>query len=449
MSTATEPVKTGNDALDRALSDLSEAKRNVETMRGEFETLRSQGATNDERLTKIADELAKLEGVQDQLRKIAAKVATADAPIDRGEATKREFKISNVVRALYRDINGRRDPWNDAGFEREVIDEAHRALQAQILAMPAEDRRAMGTVLDTKGGVLIPSVVLDGEFIELLKAQLVVARLGARVVPNLVGHRVQIPGIDSGVTAQWLTEDGDITASDLAFKARYLEPHRCAGLMKVSNNLLDWAPGMVEEIMRTELAEALAVEMERGYLFGSGADGEPTGLVNQTGINTVTLSGARFSVRNVPDFELELEQDNHRIGDDAGFVFHPKVKRLLKKEGVEQFTSQGVDAGQPYMVPGISDAALETLLGYRFGTTSHVPITLTPGTRTYVIFGLWRQLLIGLWGGMRLEASRVTGDSTGSALVKNQTWIVAERTSDALLRRPDAFVVSSDAASTA
>ncbi len=451
MSQTATPESTGNPALDQALENLRTVTEEHATLANELRELRDAGGAHDKRLKSLEDNLRKLEDVEQRLERIADKVARADAPVNMTEKNKKDFAIGKVAQALFRDFHNEREPWRDAELEREVVEEAHRKVQDQVRQIPVSER-THGTVIEEKAGMLVPSMAIP-DFTELLRAQLVLPTLGARVVNDLVGHRVQIPGLNTGVVSAWYGESVAIAESEATFKARYLEPHRIGTHVRLANNLLRWSPMAVQDILETDMVESMAVKMENGFLFGTEVGEEPLGLVNDPDVTQITIgpdgnTGGRFSIRTVPDLEYELESRNHRIGDDAGFLFGPGPKRLLKKEGVEQFSAQGVDAGQPYVVPGISDQALGNLLGYRFASTSAVPTDLTKGSATgltYVIFALWRQLMIGHWGGLRMRASNQASFGSNSAFLQDETWIVAERTVDALLRRPDAAVVVTDA----
>lgn len=451
MSNANPPATTGNPALDSALAEIRRIETDFDARAAE---IKAAGGAVDERLKKIESDTARATA---DVRAIAERLAKFDAPTKLDAIEKRAFSVGRLACALFAETNARNaqevtDAWKDAGFEREVIAQT-RTDNARAVA---EMQRIMGTTNDETGGVLIPSAAI-GDWIELLRSKLVLPKLGARVLPNLVGHRIPVPGLSSGASAAWYGEGEEPTASDIKFKARYLEPHRVASFVAVHNNLLAWSPWAVESIITEDMTAALATKIEDGLLFGQGTEDSPLGIVRDPDVNTVEIgadanNGARFSVRHVPDFEFKLEEDNLDVGDDAGFVFHPSVKRYLKKEGVANYSGQSVDAGTPYMVPGISDAALQTLLGYKFASTTAVPTDLVKGTDTnltYVLFGLWRQMLLGQWGGIRLRMSKESGNSSlGSAFLKDQTWIVAETLVDGIMRRPDALVVCSDAEKT-
>lgn len=439
-------ANTGNKALDEALNELRDMKSAFTV---DIAPLREESAANGNRLAELEKQF---EEKTTQLREIAEKLARFDAPVGMDEKQRTEFDLGRVASALYRERAaktpaGMDDAWEDAGFEKDVLQQTRTNHRRQIEEM----QRAMGTTDDETGGVLVPSDAIS-DWIGLLRSKLVLKVLGARVMTGLTGHRLPIPGMSQGASAAWYGEQDEFAVSDQKFKLRYLDPHRCGSFVPVANNLLRWSPQAVRDIINEDMAAALALKVEEGILFGSGAEDAPLGIINDGGILTHPFgtNGARFKIRDVPEFELLLEEADLNIDNSAGFLFHPRVKRKLKQEGVEQFSSQGLDSGQPYTIPGVSDEAVASLLGYPYATTTAIPTNLTKGTATgictYVFFALWSQLIIGQWGGIRFRASNETGNGTlGSAFLKDQTWLVVEGLFDGLMRRPEALALASDA----
>lgn len=454
---------TGVPALDDALKTL----REIEVQRADNESkivdeVNARGGSSDELRKLLGESDKRHDALATEVRKIAEKLAAHDTALPMTATEKRRFSLGRVACAMYRaDREGKgridlskADGWEEAGFERDVLQQAETNHARQV----AELRRTMGTIIDKSGGILVPSTPLS-DWIELVRPKLVLANLGANYRPNLVGHKIPIFGLGSGVTAAWYGENKAPTKSEVSFKARYLEPHRLATMAVVSNLLLEWSPLDVQQTIEDDMAAAVAGKMEEGILFGAGEADAPIGAVNDPDVLTLELgadanTGGRFRSGHVPDFELKLDEADLDITEDAGFLFHPRVKKLLKQERVKQYADQEEIEGGPILTPAISDAALQTLLGYKFASTSRVPTNLAKGSSgnvlTYVLFALWRQLIIGQWGGMTLRVSKETGDATiGSMFLQNTSCIVMETMADGLMRRPDALVKCADALKTA
>jgi hypothetical protein len=88
---------------------------------------------------------------------------------------------------------------------------------------------------------------------------------------------------------------------------------------------------------------------------------------------------------------------------------------------------------------------ITNLLGYRAAFSNQVPSNLSKGSGSdlsAVIFGDFRQLLVGGWGGMDLVVDPYTKARNGMvALTINSFW-------DAGVRQPKAFSVMKDAITT-
>lgn len=453
-ATAQPPEKTGNPALDSALEAFHATRTKFDTKIAELVEADSTHGNRIAELEKQRDAESK------RIQEIAEQLAGADAPVAMTDAEKKKFSRGRVAGALYREMIGesKENAWEDAGFEREYLESVSEQELRQIRVF----ERAVGTISDEKAGILIPSTPLQ-DFIDLLRDALVLAKLGVRFLPGLNGHQIPITGFSTGAVAFWLGESDEPTKSEPTFKRRYLNPHRVGGFVPVANPLLRWSPMAVESMINEDLIQTLARKIEEGCLFG-GVSGSvqhaPLGLVNDDGVQTLELgadanSGGRFRSRHSTDFELLLELANVDIDESAGFLLHPQVKALLKKEGNQMFSGQTEIEAIPIGTMGINDAAVENRLGYKFASSNAIPNDLTKGTDTstgftYTIFGNWRQFMIGQWGGIRLRASKETGNATyGSAFLKDETWICADAWVDGLARRPEAFVVCADTLRTA
>ena len=132
---------------------------------------------------------------------------------------------------------------------------------------------------------------------------------------------------------------------------------------------------------------------------------------------------------------------NNALRGNLGFVFHPAIRRLLKKLKIAQFSN---DAGGEYVIAPFSDAQLEAYLGYKFGMTTQTPVNLKKGEATNcteIFFGNWAEVLIGQWLGFEILASNVAG----TAFASDQTWVRIISQVDIALRHAQSMCLCSDA----
>uniref|UniRef100_A0A7C5ALH4 Phage major capsid protein n=1 Tax=Desulfobacca acetoxidans TaxID=60893 RepID=A0A7C5ALH4_9BACT len=322
--------------------------------------------------------------------------------------------------------------WAEASHERDVI---------------YSHRRDLTTTPDSSGGYLVPSREIP-ELIEMLQAQTTVVQAGATVLQDLKGSPVTIPKQTAGATAYWVAENSAITPSDLTFAQVSLTPRKVAAMVKLSNELLAMSLPQAEAVVRQDLVQQLSLAVDLAALRGSGTNGQPTGVANTSGINTIALgtNGSYLSSLDLFfDMVAELEEGNALRGKLA-FICHPKVKAALRKLKTPQYSD---DTGGEYTLPPLvtailaTDQALEQAVGYPILASTQLPTNLTKGTSTNcteIYFGNWADLLIGQWGGLSILASPHAGD----AFAKDMTWVRVTMVVDVAVRHPESFCLCSD-----
>jgi HK97 family phage major capsid protein len=347
---------------------------------------------------------------------------------------KNQFSLCRAMFAI------QTNDWKDAGYEKEVF-------QATSL-------KAMGYSADTLGGYLVPAQAIP-ELIEFLRAVPICMKLGATVIPDLMGSPVLMPKQTAGATIAWVGENITVTPSDLAFGQVQLTPKKAMALAQVSNSLIRMALPAAEGVITNDLGLQLALAVDIAALRGPGAANQPLGIANSPNIGTYALGGVNDGVllQNLDfkdDMEYVLAAANALRGK-LGFAFNPIVRRNLKKIKVPQFTG---DAGvQPLVewfaalaIGGagfMSDAALEAALGYPFEVTTQIPTNLVSGSYsncTEIYFGNWAELLIGIWAGLRIMVS----DVAGTAFASDQTWLRIIMEVDTALRHDQSFCYCSN-----
>lgn len=376
-------------------------------------------------LRKMDAILHGVEGISGRLDRVEAKVYSKGYTLPGADEGREKFSFAKAFFAI------RNGDWSQAGYEQSIFSETRK--------------RAM-TTGSTSGGYLIPAEVM-GEVIELLRAENVCMRLGARVLTNLSGSPVTWPRKTSGSTGYWVGENLPITESDIVVGQINLTPKKCACLVKVPNELAILSNPSAEQVVRADLAETLGNALDLAYLRGSGTDYQPLGITQTLNIPIVNAGTGGNSGSFLWDTASQMEgklEDANALRGSLGFAMNPKIKRLLKRQRIQQFSG---DTGGEYVVwPVLTDNALRAALGYDFATTTQFPTNLCTDTAgSEVIFGNWAELFIGLWGGLEILASNVAGDNTGGAFSSDQLWIRAIQRTDAAMRHLASFVVCPDA----
>ena len=138
------------------------------------------------------------------------------------------------------------------------------------------------------GGYLVRQEVA-ADVMELLRARSAVMGLGPTVLQ--VAKVLGVVSLSSGATAYYVAENAAIVPSEPTFaETALLAPKALTALVPISNRLLRDADNpSVEEVIRRDLAEVLALRADLAFLRGTGLGGEPLGIRNKPGVVVTTL----------------------------------------------------------------------------------------------------------------------------------------------------------------
>jgi len=280
---------------------------------------------------------------------------------------------------------------------------------------------AMNEGSGSAGGHLMPTP-LAARIIDLARAQSVCIAAGAQTVlmdsATLKIARVEgSPGDSTGRKV----ENANAVVGDLIFGAVTLTARTLMVIAKMSIELAE--DGVDPQgVIERELGRALAVELDRACLVGSGTPPEPGGISEFPGINTVALNDTPDSYAPFSWAVEAVRTDNH---EPTAVIYSPRTAGTLDRLVDLQ--------GQPLQPPAsYADLA-------KFSTTS-VPNDIS-GDQSVGIVGDFRQLLIGVRTNLVIEASRVAADGDGSAFRAGQVWVRAYLRADVAAEHDDAFAL--------
>jgi HK97 family phage major capsid protein len=290
---------------------------------------------------------------------------------------------------------------------------------AQLMARMMQRDLSVGS--PTAGGNLVATDLLVSSFIDLLRARMQVANLGAQFLDGLVGN-VAIPSQSAGAATYWVTEGNAVTESEATFGQVTLSPKTVGMFTDYSRRTLLQATPAIEALVRADLANGIAVEIDRAALHGSASGGQPRGIALTSGIGSV--AGGTNGLAPTWDHIVQLEEQVAVANADVGslaYLTNAKVRSKLLR--TQQFASTN---GQAVW----SDN--NTLRGYRAAVSNNVSSALTKGTSngvcSAIFFGNWADLLVGMWGGLDLILDQsALATSGGRRLVALQDVDVAVR----------------------
>jgi HK97 family phage major capsid protein len=385
------------------------------------------------------------------LEKIGAKPVETVAPVEMAAQELAGYSLTAGIRAaLTGDWSSR-----EAGLVRELSREVEKsgvsktAERSFFVPFSALSKRATYvTSGPTTGGNLVATDLLADDFIEALRNGSLMLSLGVRTMPGLVGN-VAVPRRSGVASTYYLsTQTTAITQSESTFDQVTMSPKNLAALSKYSRQtLLQGTPG-IEELVRRDLTDGLNLAVDLGILNGSGSSGQPTGIMQTSGIGSVAMgtNGGAITLEKLVDLETEVMIDNGAVNRDAvAYVTNAKVMGALKK-----LRAGGSTTGDgPFLVNQIGNTlgrgpAGSEINGYPIGVTNQVPSNLTKGTSSgvcsAVLMGDFSQAMVGFWGnGLEITVGEDSDDFS-----KALTSVRGIITYDVAVRHAESFAAILD-----
>lgn len=363
---ALKGAKPGNASASDLLHDRNELRKLVNTLR---DTAHAAHARHDSKAAEAAvDEMAAVSTwvrrTQDGLDILdqtptAARAAADGAWRDSGGRPLKAMRTRADFEAHYRaDERGNADGETTLGaFFRGV---------AGMPTTPAI-RNALSEGTNSAGGFAVPSILMP-DILSALAPNSSLLQAGMPIVPLADGAKTYTTAVMSGIpTAAWRSEAGAVSESDPVFSSVVAAPQSLAFFFRISRELLADAPNL-EQALLTSIGQAMAKEMDRAGLRGTGTAPQPRGISNTSGIQSVSNGANGAALAGYTNFMSAIQA---LLTADAPMptaaIMHPRS--LVKLGGLIDTTNQ------PLRRPPILD-------GLPLLTTSQIPVNLTVGTST-------------------------------------------------------------------
>ena len=343
-----------------------------------------------------------------------------ETPKDIG-LTEKETKRFSLLRAINAMANPTdRSAQEAAKFEFEASEAAQRSYgqTAQGIMLPDEvlrnwNQRDLSAGSD---GDLIGQDYRAGDFIDVLRNNSAVMPL-ATMLNGLTGD-VKIPRKTAAASAAFISSEGGAAGeSELTVGNVSMSPKSLGAFTDITRQLMIQSSIDVENLVRNDLAASMAIAIDDAALEGSGSSGNPTGITNTSGINTVSLSSAAApTFAEMVSMETAVRVDNALLGDLA-YIVHPTNYGTLKTTEKASNTAQFV-------------AVNDEINGYRAVVSPQL-------TANNYVFGNFNDLLIGMFGGLDIVVDPYTSSSSGTVR------IVALQSVDVAVRHAVSFCAAS------
>jgi len=355
--------------------------------------------------------------VLDELKKRAAEPIENFSPeIGMTEKEVKQFSFLKLIRALA-DPNQAKH----AGFELECSrafeDLTGRTAKGafvphDVLSAGNFLHRDLSTNVGTAGGYLVSEDMQTESFIDMLRNAAAVMRLGTRTLTGLIGD-IDIPKQTGGASAYWVNEGGDLTESQQTLGQIRMSPKTIGCYTDVTRRMMLQSSMDVETFIRQDFALQMGIAIDLGALNGDAASGEPRGLLNTTGIGSVTLNGTNTpDWGDIVDLETAISTDNALFGSLAYLTNATIVGKMKQTEKASSTGKFIYENGE--------------LNGYNCEISNNVPAK-------YLLFGNWADMIIGMWSGLD-----VTVD-TNSLSTSGGTRIVCFQDIDVAIRHAESF----------
>lgn len=345
----------------------------------------------------------------------------------------RKFSLHRFIEAL------NTGKWEKAGFERECSNAMlQKATEAGIQVrgggfLPAEVRqmlayqsmvkrmmatRDMTVGTAANGGYLVGTDHRADEFIDILRAESMMGRLGARFVGGLMGN-FSAPKKTAGGTAYWLASESTATTeSQMTLGQLLMTPKNVAGYTEISHQLLAQSSPDAERLTMDDLMETVRLDIDAKAINGSGSSGQPTGILSTSGIGSVT--GTTMDYADIIEFQTDLASAN-ALTENCAYIATPAVAGLLMQR--QRFSSTDTPLWTGSMLRG-------QVGGFAAYGTTQVPSAT-------MVFGNFSDVIVGEWGVMELEINRAANFPAG--IIGVRCWA----TVDIGIRRAGSFSAAS------
>ena len=348
------------------------------------------------------------------LESIGSTNALESQEIGMTKAETRNFSLVRAIHALANPTDRRAQEAAAFEFEcsRAAADQYGKT--AQGIMLPAEVLRSWNKrdLSATNDGDLLTEDYRGGEFIDVLRNASSVMTAGATVLGGLTSD-VKIPKKTATSAAYWVAEGGAPTESEMVVSNVPLSPKTLGAFTDVTRQLLIQSSLDVENLIRDDLAQTLALAIDKAALEGTGASNQPTGIENLTDVGSVTFAAADApTFANMVAMETAVANDNALAGN-LSYILPAALAGTLKTTEKADNTAQFVMSGGQ-------------INGYNALVSNQC-------SASHAYFGNFSDLLVGMFGGLDIVVDPYTASTTGTVRV------VALQSVDVAARNDESF----------
>ncbi len=317
----------------------------------------------------------------------------------------RAFSVSNLIDQLASDTRG---------YESEMIQDvtarAGQSFNPQRPIIPwsllaTRDMSASGTsgsqyLTDT--AALAPA--------DILRPWSVTMRSGLTVVDGLRSNIV-IPRVTTAATPEWLASELDTLSGTQPVLGQVSMTPKICGTLTTFTKQLASQQQQLEAFLRMHLLATIGKAIDQAVIAGTGAEGQPQGIVGTTGVDTE--SGTSLAWAGIVAMQSAVSTNG---SEPSALVTTPAVRALLQAR--EKAAGSGLvwDGATVGSIPAYASAACPAAT---------------------LVIGDFAQAVLGIWGsGPEVAIDAFTGWASGSISLRVLLSV------DTALLHPASFSVS-------
>jgi len=345
------------------------------------------------------------------------------------------------------------------GVDESLGKEVRQVLKAGIYGADPEEvmaqrikqwgvQKALSWIDVTTGGALV-SPPMQGELIELLRNNECLIQAGARDIGMPPNGRITFPRQTSATTAYFIGESQTIADSTPGTGDLMLSAKKLAVLCKIPNELFRFSSVSVEQFVRDDIAQVMALRLDKALLEDPGSNVAPKGLINYANINTVnaTTTGANGDTFQPQDAMAMISAVEEVNATFKSWIMRPIMFSKISSRRADAATP-GDQAG-PFvfnLIREMGDNMLlnrgksGSLVGYPVIKSTQVSKTRVKSggtTLTYILGGDFSDFIIALGGVIEF----VTSTQGDTPISQDQTWVRGIQYVDGGPRHEASFVL--------
>ena len=390
---------------EKTITELKD-ERNQLSIRAKAIT---DGARGEKRMLNEAEN-TELGEIQCRMADINTEIVTKEAENrQKGERHQVQGQSFSLRKAMLEMVDGvgysdEVRQMNDIG--RQSLEQAGVSVRgSRGIYIPVECRDSFTAT----GAAGTGSDLIETNFMDIqkpLRDRLVLSQAGARVLTGLRGN-IDIPDY-SGSTENDKAKDGGGS-----FSHKTMKPKRLTSILTVSRQLLIQDSLGVEQLLRSDLVDAIAGKLEATILGNhTHADTMPDGLFTGFSEAPVTMDW-----KAVVNLETQVDLANALDGN-TGYIMHTSLR------GKGKTTVKATQGALGFLIdPDGTMNGYKVLRTNAIATNATTGDSPTPASAWGILFANWAELLIGQWGAIDLMVDPYTkADEAFVRIIVNSYW---------------------------